>query len=150
MSDPAREIENLIYHYAELIDSGELTALAELFREATILAPDGRETSGYDAVLLMYQGATRIYPDTGTPCTRHVTSNVQISVNENEDSARSHSYFTVFQALPDFPLQAIIAGHYVDQFEFRQRRWHFSRREMHPQLFGDLTRHLLFDAETIK
>jgi 3-phenylpropionate/cinnamic acid dioxygenase small subunit len=150
MPDPAREIENLIYHYAELIDGGELPALAELFRAATIVAPDGSETRGYEAVLRMYQDATRIYPDTGTPCTQHVTSNVQITFADEAETAHSRSYFTVFQARPDFPLQAIITGHYVDQFNFHQQRWYFARREMYPQLFGDLSRHLLFDADTIK
>lgn len=150
MMDPAREIENLIYRYAQLIDAGELTALAQLFSQAVIVAPDGSETSGCEAVLKMYQQATRIYPDTGTPCTRHVTSNVQIEINKNGDTAESRSYFTVFQALPDFPLQAIIAGDYIDQFRFQHDSWQFSRREMYPQLFGDLSRHLLFDADTIK
>jgi 3-phenylpropionate/cinnamic acid dioxygenase small subunit len=150
MMDSTRKIENLIYHYAELIDSGKLAALAELFRHATIVAPDGTETTGYDAVLEMYQQATRIYPDTGTPCTRHVTSNVQIELAEDGDTASSRSYFTVFQALADFPLQAIIAGHYIDQFSCHRGHWQFSRREMYPQLFGDLSRHLLFDAATIK
>jgi 3-phenylpropionate/cinnamic acid dioxygenase small subunit len=150
MMDPARVIENLIYRYAELIDAGELEALAALFRQAVIVAPDGSETSGQEAVLQLYRQATRIYPDTDTPCTRHVTSNVQIEINEKGDAAESRSYFTVFQALPDFPLQAIIAGHYVDKFSCREDGWQFSRREMYPLLFGDLSRHLLFDADTIK
>jgi 3-phenylpropionate/cinnamic acid dioxygenase small subunit len=150
MMDPAREIENLIYRYAELIDAGELEALATLFRHAAIVAPDGSETSGQEAILQLYQQATRLYADTGTPCTRHVTSNVQIEINEKGDAADSRSYFTVFQALPDFPLQAIIAGHYVDQFSCQAGGWQFSRREMYPLLFGDLSRHLLFDADTIK
>ena len=145
-----RDIENLIHRYAELIDAGDLTAVAELFRAACIVAPDGSETCGYEAVLAMYQGATRIYPASGTPGTQHVTTNLQLEIDGAAGTATSKSYFTVFQALPDFPLQAIIAGHYCDSFERSGKGWRFCRREMYPRLFGDLSRHLLFDAEQIK
>jgi ketosteroid isomerase-like protein len=150
MSTDTREIENLIYRYAELLDAGEFIAVAKLFANATIAAPDGSETVGYDAVLAMYQASTRIYPATGTPCTQHVTSNVRVEVGDDGQNARAWSKFTVFQSLPDFPLQAIIAGHYRDSFIFRDSLWSFQRREMYPQLYGDLSRHLLFDASKIQ
>jgi len=143
-----RHIENLIYRYAELLDSGELEAVAALFRHAVIVAPDGSETGGYDAVLALYRSSTRIYPDTGTPCTQHVTSNVRIEVSGNQ--ATAHSCFTVYQGLSDFPLQAIIAGRYRDSFELAEGEWRFSRREMLPLLYGDLSRHLLFDPELMR
>jgi 3-phenylpropionate/cinnamic acid dioxygenase small subunit len=145
-----REIENLIYHYAELIDAGDLSAVAELFRHACIIAPDGGEVRGFDAVLAMYQQSTRIYPDTGTPCTQHLTSNVQIELAADATTAASRSCFTVFQSVADFPLQAIISGRYVDHFECVAGSWRFSRRQMLPQLFGDLSHHLLFDPATIR
>ena len=145
-----REIENLIHRYAELIDAGDLEAVAELFRHACIVAPDGSASCGYDEILAMYQASTRIYPDTRTPCTQHVTTNLQIQVNKGAESATATCYFTVFQALPDFALQPIIAGHYRDNFECILRRWRFTRREMHPRLFGDLSRHLLFDAAQLQ
>ena len=145
-----REIENLIYRYAELIDAGDLSAVAGLFRDASIVAPDGSTRSGHEAVLEMYRASTRIYPDSGTPCTRHVTSNVALEVDAESGTARAASYFTVFQALPDFPLQPIICGRYVDRFVKQSGTWQFQRREMHPDLFGDLSRHLLFDAESLK
>ena len=144
-----RTIENLIYRYAELIDAGELAAVAELFRNACIIAPNGSETIGYEAVLAMYQAATRIYPDTGNPCTQHVTSNVRIELDSSGKSAEAHSKFTVFQALPDFPLQAIIAGRYRDSFKLQDGGWQFQCREIHPELLGDLSRHLLFDASRL-
>lgn len=144
-----REIENLIYRYAELIDAGDLSAVAELFAAASIKAPDGSERRGYEEVLDMYRSSTRIYSQTGTPCTQHVTTNVEIEVHESGQRASSRACFTVFQALPDFPLQAIIAGRYRDSFEHRHGRWIFTCREMQPTLLGDLSHHLLFDAERI-
>jgi hypothetical protein len=150
MTTATGKIENLIYRYAELLDAGKLTAVAELFRDGTIAGPDGSETIGYDAILAMYQASTRIYPATGTPCTQHVTTNIQVDIGEGGQTALARSKFTVFQALPDFPLQAIIAGHYRDKFICRDDLWHFQRREMYPELFGDLSRHLLFDPSEIQ
>ena len=144
----AREIENLIYRYAELLDDGELEAVADLFSTACIVAPDGSESRGREAVLAMYRNSTRIFPDTGNPATHHVTTNVQIEVDT--DTATARSYFTVLQAQGDFALQPIITGRYHDEFRFDGQRWSFSRREMYPRLFGELGRHLLFDADTIK
>ena len=143
--DDYREIENLLYRYAKRIDAGDLEGVAELFRDGCICAPGAAEpVFGYDAVLALYRGSTRLY-ENGTPCTRHITSNLLIEVNG--ESATCHSYFTVMQALPDFPLQAIISGHYEDEFRRRDGSWHFHCRTMFPELFGDLSRHLLMDLK---
>jgi len=149
--DSYREIENLLYRYAELIDDGDLEGVARLFEHGEILAPAATSgAKGYDEVLQMYQGSARIYPETGTPRTRHVTTNAIIEVDEGAGTATARSYFTVFQAVDNFGLQPIIAGRYHDVFEHVDGRWRFRTRRMLPDLYGDLSRHLLFDAETIK
>ncbi len=146
-----REIENLLYLYAERIDAGDLEGVAELFADGEILALDqDGGVRGYDEVLSMYKSSTRIYDKTGTPCTKHVTTNAIIEVNEENDQATARSYFTVFQALEDFPLQPIIAGRYHDRFERIGGKWRFKKRKMLPEQYGDLSRHLLFDIEEIK
>lgn len=147
--DSSRLIENLLYTYAERIDAGDLEGVASLFTKARIIAPDGSEQRGYDAVLGMYRASTRIYPDTGTPCTRHVTTNAIIEVDEHQGMATSRSYFSVLQALPDFPLQVIIAGRYEDEFEHIASGWRFRSRRMFPEQIGDLSRHLLFDQSRL-
>ena len=149
--DSYRDIENLLYLYAERIDAGNLEGVAEMFSNAEILALDLENgVRGYDEVLAMYQNSTRIYEKTGTPCTKHVTTNAIIEVDEENNSATARSYFTVFQALDDFPLQPIIAGRYHDRFERVGGKWRFKERKMLPELYGDLSRHLLFDAGEIK
>jgi 3-phenylpropionate/cinnamic acid dioxygenase small subunit len=149
--DSYRAIENLLYTYAELIDLGDLPAMAKLFEHGEILAPsDEGGTRGTAAVLKMYEGSTRIYPDTGTPRTKHVTTNAIIDVDEAAGSATSRSYFTVFQQTDELPLQPIIAGRYHDSFERAGGAWRFRTRRMFVDLWGDLSKHLLFDAETIK
>lgn len=148
MIDDARQIENLLYTYAEYIDLGNFEGIAELFRHAVITSPAGGETQGYDEVLAMYQNSTRLYPDTGTPHTKHVTSNPIIEVDGDKASCRS--YFTVLQSLPDLALQPIISGRYHDEFEKVDGNWHFSQRMMLPELFGDLSQHLLFDTSELQ
>lgn len=144
--DAAREIENLLYRYAELIDGGDFSGLAELFSQAEIHAPahDG-VFRGAAEIEAMYRHSTRLYPDTGTPKTRHVISNAIIEVDETAASARSRACYTVFQATDRLPLQAIISGRYHDTFQRVDGRWHFRRREMHVDLLGDLSQHLLFN-----
>jgi 3-phenylpropionate/cinnamic acid dioxygenase small subunit len=149
--DDCRQIENLIYTYAERIDNGDLEAVAELFRHAEIVAPahDSRR-AGYDEVLAMYQHSCRIYQQTGTPLTRHLTTNVIIELEDNGRSATARSYFTVIQATPALPLQPIIAGHYRDNFTKAAAGWQFSRREMTVDLIGDCSAHLLYDANSLQ
>ena len=146
MTDSAREIENLLYIYAELIDSGDLDGVAGLFAHGRIVA--GPETSGQatfegrEQVLGMYRAATRLYED-GTPRTRHVTTNAIIDVDDDTGSARS--CYTVFQQTDDLPLQAIICGRYHDTFQRIDGRWWFDTRVMLVDLVGDLGHHLLYE-----
>ena len=148
MADPARRIENLLYLYAERIDAGDLTGVADLFAHGRIRpGPDASpeaSAEGRDAVLAMYQGATRLYED-GTPQTKHVTTNAIIEVDEDVGTAAARSYFTVFQKTEDFPLQPIIAGRYHDTFHCIDGEWWFDTRIMLVDLLGDLSQHLLFE-----
>lgn len=142
--DSYREIENLMYTYAERLDLGDLEGVAELFRNASIGTPGDDGVQGYDGVLSMYQGSTRLYED-GTPKTRHVTTNIIIEVDEADDSATARAYFTVLQCTDSLPLQPIIAGRYHDRFARADGRWEFRRRTMFTDQLGDLSQHLLFE-----
>ncbi|MCY3576180.1 MAG: nuclear transport factor 2 family protein [bacterium] len=150
MSDSARQIENLMYTYAERIDAGNLEGVADLFANGRIVAsPDAPvETvvAGRDEVLGMYQGSTRLYP-CGTPRTKHVTTNAIIEVDDEADTAAARSYYTVFQQLDDFPLQPIITGRYHDTFHRIDGAWWFDTRIMLVDQLGDLSRHLLFELK---
>jgi len=145
--DSYRKIENLVYAYAELVDAGDLQAMAELFSHAEFLGPDGKiAASGCEEFLALQRSAIRIHPETGTPLTKHVTTNLIIEVDESTDSATARSYFTVLQATEDLPLQPVIAGRYNDSFERVDGHWRFSRRQSIPEFYGDLSKHLLFDV----
>ncbi len=148
MVDSARQIENLMYTYAERIDAGNLEGVADLFANGQIVAsPDAPvETvvAGRNEVLGMYQGSTRLYP-CGTPRTKHVTTNAIIEVDDDAGTASARSYYTVFQQLDDFPLQPIITGRYHDTFHRIDGEWWFDQRTMLVDQLGDLSRHLLFE-----
>ncbi len=136
------EIEKLILVYADLVDAGDFEGVARLFADGSIRAPSLPEAArGRDAVLGMYERTVRRYDD-GTPHTKHVPTNLVIDVDAKAGAAPARSHFTVFQALPDFPLQAILAGRYRDRFARVDGRWHFAEREIVPELYGDVSRHL--------
>ncbi len=139
-------IENLLYLYAEAIDAGDFDAIGELFARGRILTPDGVVGGeGRDGVKAIYDQSTVLYED-GTPRTQHVTTNLIIELDDDGRGARVRSRFTVFQALPDFPLQPIITGHYDDRFALDdEQRWYFVERRMRPVLLGDLSRHLKYE-----
>ena len=149
--EDSRQIENLIYCYAERIDNGDLEGVAELFRDAEIVSMVHNVCrTGFDEVLRMYQLSCRLYASTGTPLTKHLTTNVIIELDENGSEARARSYYTVLQATADLPLQAIISGRYADAFRRVGNQWQFARREMLVDLIGDCSAHLLYDSSGIK
>ena len=132
-------ITALIMAYAERLDAGDLDGVAALFAHATWRSPARAEPlRGAAAVRRAYDGVL-LYG--GIPCTRHVVTNAVVEL-DGPDRAAACSYFTVFQARPDFPLQPILCGRYRDAFERVGGAWRFADRLILPDLVGDLSRHL--------
>ncbi len=144
MLDSAREIENLVYAYADRIDAGDLVGVAQLFEHGRIKAAPGIVIEGLDEVRKLYEVTTRLYDD-GTPKTHHVTTNVAVEVDDGATTATARSRYTVFQQTDELPLQAIIAGRYEDTFHLVDDRWRFDTRAIFVDLTGDLSKHLLID-----
>jgi len=148
MADAAREIENLLYTYAERMDAGDLEGLADLFAHGRVAAapdaPPEQTFEGRERVLGLYRASARLYED-GTPRTKHVTTNAIIEVEDGAYSASARSYYTVFQRVDDLPLQPVIAGRYHDTFQRIDGRWWFDTRIILVDLVGDLSRHLQYE-----
>jgi hypothetical protein len=143
MSDTSTALGNLIARYAELIDSGDFDAVADLLGDAAVGAGDSSSLlTGRDALLALFTSTTRLYPD-GTPGTKHVTTNLILEIDEEAGSATARSYWTVLQAVPALPLQPILAGRYHDRFERIGQQWRFSERRYLVDLVGDVSRHML-------
>ncbi len=146
MADPARQIEHLLYRYAEAIDAGDFDGVGALFCHGRLVgeSDDGPTTlaEGAEPVRDFYRSLVRLYDD-GTPRTRHVTTNAIIEVDDDRGTATSRSSYTVFQATDTLPLQAIITGRYRDTFHRIGGTWFFASRTMVADLAGDLSQHLL-------
>jgi 3-phenylpropionate/cinnamic acid dioxygenase small subunit len=134
-----RHIEALVYRYAELLDGGDLEGVAALFEHATWTSARAN-VRGTEAVRRMYDGV--ILYDDGTPRTKHVITNLVIEHDDGSTHATARSYFTVLQSTDGLPLQPIIAGRYHDRFEQVGGEWRFAEREILPDLYGDLSKHM--------
>src|SRR5262249_5161243 len=120
------------------LDAGDLDGVAALFargevhsvRMNTVLRGAAEVRTLYDSILLF---------DDGTPRTMHQLTNVTVRVDGDRASARS--YFTVLQVTGQ-GMHPILGGEYRDEFARTDDEWHFARREFHPMLFGDMSRHM--------
>ena len=82
-----RQIEELLFTYAERIDAGDFVGVGALFADGEIRAAEhGPSIRGAEAVRRLYAATVRVYED-GTPRTKHVTSNVIVDVDESADTA---------------------------------------------------------------
>ncbi|MDX2170881.1 MAG: nuclear transport factor 2 family protein [Deltaproteobacteria bacterium] len=133
-------IEALIYGYAERIDAGDLAGVGALFAKAVYRGAQGGTYRGAAEVAAVLTARVILYD--GVPRTRHVTTNLVIELDPAGASATARSYFTVFQAAADLPLQPIVAGRYHDRFVRDGDQWRFDDRLIFMDLFGDLRRHL--------
>jgi len=139
--DAARTIENLLYTYAERMDAGDFAGVAALFDGATYGPAGGPMLSGCAELEAVFGSMVQLHD--GTPGTKHVTTNVLVEIDDNGRGATARSYFTVLQALADFPLQVIVAGRYHDRFVGGEGGWRFAERIVWMDLTGDLSRHLV-------
>ena len=136
-------ITNLLYRYAELMDAGDLEGVAALFAKARVKAGGGAVIEGAAPMLALWRANVRLYP-CGTPRTKHVITNPIVEIDEDAGTATCRSYYTVFQATPDLPLQAICAGRYHDAFVREDGDWRFAERDYSLlDLVGDVSQHLL-------
>ncbi|WP_151475925.1 nuclear transport factor 2 family protein [Streptomyces albicerus] len=133
-------VANLVARYAELVDTGDFAGVGALFADAVFIG-SGAPAEGREGVEQMLRNTVIRYED-GTPRTHHATTNIAVEVDEEAGTATARSYVTIFQALPELPLQPIAAGRYRDCFARREGQWRFVERRVRIHLVGDVSRHL--------
>ncbi len=135
-----QQVLNLLYRYAEYIDSGDLPGAAALFRHARVNSGHGE--LGEDEILALWRRLIIIYPD-GTPRTKHVITNPIVEVDDAAGTATIRSYYTVMQEAGGGVLRPITAGRYHDRFERHEGTWRYVWRDysLH-DLPGQLSSHL--------
>ena len=135
----------LLAAYADAIDAGDFAGVAALLAGAEVQTEDGTVVAaGRDQVQALYEGTTKRHAD-GTPRTAHLVTNVVVEAGDGADELRARSRFVVFQATDTVPLQPVVVGRYDDVFRRTDGDWQFARRQMVPQLWGDVSDHLTFD-----
>lgn len=135
------QITNLLYRYAECIDTGDLAGAAALFEHARIRIGDDT-TIDAGGLLEIWKSLIVRYPD-GTPRTKHVVTNPIIEVDGDAGTASCRSYYTVLQQTDGFALQTIVTGRYHDRFERVDGRWRYSYRDLTLiDMVGDVSHHL--------
>jgi len=137
-------ITNLLYGYGERVDAGDFAGIGELLADARVSDESGRlDIRGAEAVRRLYEATTRLYPDTGTPKTKHVITNPIVEIDEARGSAECRSQYTVFQQTDTLPLQPIITGRYHHHFERVESVWKITTHRFFVDLVGDISQHLL-------
>ncbi len=121
-----REIERLVYYYAELQDAADWDAIADMFEHGDFVADSGVGWRGKE-IAERRTANVRAYFD-GTPRTRHVTTNLTIDIDLDRGEASAESCYTILQGPPALPLQPIAAGRYIDRFEHVGGAWRFTYR----------------------
>ena len=144
MSD-REQILDLIYRYAELIDSGDFDGVGELLGRAAFGGPRTPTVTGAGNIAKVFAMTTRRFGD-GTPRTRHLVLNPIIEIDGNTATARST--FCVVQATDRVALQPVVVGRYHDGFARDQNGWHFTRRIADVEMIGDISDHLLIDPNS--
>ena len=139
--DDATAIVNELNRYAELVDAGRFGDVGRLMEHCTFSYGDEGDPgpSGAEAITQSYEATVIVYAG-GTPRTRHLTCNPQITVNG--DTATARSVYVVFQLAGSDGLQAIITGRYHDRLRRIDGRWRFTHRRFFVDLCGDLSGHL--------
>ena len=134
------EITALVHTYASRLDAGDLDGVSALFEHAMWRSEStGEEHHGREEVRRVYE-RVRLYD--GKPRTKHLITNLCIQVEPDVGRAAGVCSFTVLQGVhPGEPIQIILSGRYVDQFERVADVWRFSDRLFIVDLTGDLGRH---------
>jgi 3-phenylpropionate/cinnamic acid dioxygenase small subunit len=149
------QIRRIILSYPERVDRGDFAGVGELLagvrlggavgRNAPPVPEDRLRALSAADVEGRYRSSVLTYKD-GLPGTKHVITNIDISFSDDASTASARSYYTVLQALEDFPLQIVISGRYEDVFLRTADGWRLDIRREYADLVGDLSRHVSAEA----
>lgn len=120
------ELTALVHRSARLLDQGDLDAVVALFEHSTWRSlPNGSLLRGSEEVRPVY---AQLMAQNGERSTKHLITNLTISVEPDATSASSHCCWTVLAGAPERPIEVTLSGQYTDTFEKVDGRWRFSDR----------------------
>jgi 3-phenylpropionate/cinnamic acid dioxygenase small subunit len=141
-------ILNLMFRYTECVDQANFDGLSELFAHGQIRSNSMEDSALVGAAVGKFYKSINVVHEDGTLRTRHLTTNVRIDIEEDDDRATARSYFVVLQATTKLPFQPIVGGRYEDRFERVDGEWRVAERVMLVDQIGNVEEHLSFDLAT--
>jgi 3-phenylpropionate/cinnamic acid dioxygenase small subunit len=124
------EIQDLVFHYADLVDRKQLEALrSEVFTEDAHIdySAMGGSVGNVDETLAFLKASLT---DELFPASQHLNANVQVKVEGDSGTGRVMCFNPMVMAMPDGSRQTILMGlWYVDEYRRTGTGWRISRRE---------------------
>ena len=124
------EIQDLLFHYADLIDSKQIEALRDsVFTEDAHIdySAFGGSVGDVDETLSFLKAALT---NELFPASQHLNANVQIKLDGDSASGRIMCFNPMEMAMPDDNSQVYFLGlWYVDEYRRTAQGWRISRRE---------------------
>ena len=123
------EIQDLVFHYADLIDRRSFDELREVFTEDAHIdySAFGGSVAGREETIAFLQAALgpELFPNT-----QHLNANVQVKVDGDSASGRVMCFNPMQMALPEGGSQVFFLGlWYLDEYRRTPGGWRISRRE---------------------
>ena len=137
------EIQNLLYQYCWLVDSGDFEGVGQLFKHMDAFF-DGKPgfSKSPEGYLKTMRGIQK-YED-GTPKTMHLCVNPQITISEDGQTAEARSYLIVTQGISGkFNPQIIWMDRKFDKFAKIDGKWEFVYRNNCTHAMGDISAHIM-------
>ena len=124
------EIQDLVFHYADLIDRRELQRLREeVFTEDVYVdyCAMGGSVGSLDETITFLEAAltAELFPNS-----QHLNANVQVNVDGDRASGRIMCFNAMEMSLPEGGTQTYFLGlWYLDEYRRTSGGWRISRRE---------------------
>lgn len=153
-----RDIRNELCRYQEAINRADLKALEAFFGDAKVATVSSTNADEFHGVINGgkqfadgFEKSVQLY--NGSPRVQYSASNILITFNDTVDTATCHCYWFIFQGIgdhdytnsgkkPEFPLQVIGAGRFLDTYKLRNGAWKIAEREIYSDFSGDYSRHM--------
>ncbi len=124
------EIQDLVYHYADLVDNKRLSQLRDsVFTEDAHIdysAMGGTVGNVDETIAFLEMSLT----DALFPHTQHLNANVQVELDGDRAKGRVMCFNPMEMALPDGGTQVFLLGlWYIDEYRRTASGWRISRRE---------------------
>ena len=124
------EIQDLVFHYADLVDSKQIEALrSDVFTEDAHIdySAMGGSVGNVDETLEFLQASLT---DELFPASQHLNANVQVKVDGDRASGRVMCFNPMVMTIGEAQAQTFFLGlWYVDEYRRTREGWRISRRE---------------------